>query len=244
LGYRSASSLTMVLAGQRIPSAEMVQALAQDLQMTSTEKDYFDTLVQLERVRKNGRDPERLLQKLKAFASHKTVQKLNLDEFKLIADWYFIAIKHLVATRGFRENPEWIQKRLRGKVTCAQITYAIKVLEDCGVVVRDARGQLRLTSKPWRAGGEISSVAIRRHHAGMLQRAQESFEEQTLAERLLSGLTFRIDPERIDEAKSVLSDFLESFNSQFHSEQSEDIYQLNLQLFALSTMKGLKGSSQ
>ncbi|MCB0365297.1 MAG: TIGR02147 family protein [Bdellovibrionaceae bacterium] len=244
LGYRSASSLTMVLTGQRQPSSEMVQALAHDLKMTSAEKDFFETLVQLEKAQKSGRDPERLLEKLQSFSAHKSARRLSLEEFKVVADWYFIAVKHLIAAPGFREDPEWIQKRLRGKVTCAQINYALKVLEECQIVTRNEKGQLCLSSQPWRGGNESPSVAIRRHHAGMLQRALESIEEQSMAERMLSGLTLRLDVNRMKEAQAVLKDFLESFNSQFHSEKSDNIYQLNIQLFGLSASRELKGSSQ
>ena len=243
LGYRSASSITMILSGQRLPSAELIQALAQDLEMTPAEKDYFETLVQLEKINRKGKDPVRCLEKLKSFDSQKSSSRLSLSEFQLVADWYFVAIKNLMGSPHFQEDPEWIRKRLRGKVTAAQVTYALRVLEECGAAHRDDDGRLQLVETPWRTPNGVSSAAIRRHHFGMIQRAQEALDEQAVEDRYMSGLTCRIDVERMAEARAVVADFMESFNREFHSSGEDEVYQLNLQLFALTNLNGNKGAS-
>jgi hypothetical protein len=44
----------------------------------------------------------------------------------------------------------------------------------------------------------------------------------------------RIDPEKLPEAKKMLFDFLKDFSGQFESEDSSEVYQLNMQLFQLT----------
>ena len=49
LGYRSPSSLSMVLKGQRLPSQDMLQAISEDLKLNQFEIQYLELLVKLEK---------------------------------------------------------------------------------------------------------------------------------------------------------------------------------------------------
>ncbi|MCC7403324.1 MAG: TIGR02147 family protein [Bdellovibrionales bacterium] len=244
LGYRSPSSLAMVLNGQRLPSAEMIHALCQDLRLDPTEREYLNTLILLEKAKRRGRDPGALLERIASLAHPSTQPSLTLEQFRLVADWYFLAIKNLAALADFEENPNWIRRRLRNKVTTPQIEYALKTLENLGLLRRDSSGVLRPNGEPWNTGQECPSAAVRRHHGGMIQRALEAIEEQEPAERHLLGLSMRLSPPRLNEAKTRLHEFVESFNRDFFEPDGTEIYQLNLQLFALTNGPSKKGLDQ
>lgn len=235
LGYRSPSSLTMILNGQRFPSRDMMKCLARDLDLNTQELEYFELLIDLAKAKSKDKNTEKISSRLNQLSGSRNTHQLTLDEFRYVSEWYFVAIKQLIGHADFLEDPEWIRQKLRKKVTPGQVRYAIQVMLDLGVLVRDEKGKLTVNQKPWRTGSQgVSSAAIRKHHAGMINLAMESIEEQSVQERQLSSLTFRFNPERIQEVQAYLGRILEEFDQKFGDEQASEVYQLNMQFFGLT----------
>lgn len=235
LGYRSPSSLTMILNGQRFPSRDMMKCLSRDLGLSPQELEYFELLIDFAKAKSKDKNTEKISTRLNQLSGTRNTHKLSLDEFRYVSEWYFVAIKQLIELREFQEDPEWIRQRLRRKVTPGQIRYAIQVMLDLGVLFRNEKGQLVLNQKPWRTGSyDVSSAAVRKHHAGMINLAMESIEEQSIAERQLCSLTFRFNPEKMLEAKEYMMRILEDFDQKFCDEDATEIYQMNMQFFGLT----------
>lgn len=234
LGYKSASSLSMVLTGERFPSKDMIERLAQDFKLSSRERRYFELSIQLDRARKKGRDTGDIESEIKKLVPEKTHFSIGLSEFKVISEWYVIAVKQLIDTESFVEDLDWIHKRLRKKVTLSQIKCAINSLLELGIVKRDEAGRLRVARAGLITSNDIPSSAIKKHHYGMLQRAQDALMEQGTEERQINSTTMRIKKEKLPEAKKVLFDFLKEFSTKFQDDASDEIFQLNMQLFQLT----------
>lgn len=231
LGYRSASSLTMVIKGQRSPSFEMVRTLSEDLKMTAKEKQYFELLIQLEKAQSRNRDQKEILEKISSISPKGANHSLELNEFSAISEWYFFVIKQLVNTEDFIEDYEWIYKRLRKKVSIAQIKNAIKVMIELKTLGRNEQAKLVVLKEGLSTASKIPSSAIRRHHFGMINRALESVTEQDVSERQLSSLTLRIQSSKVEEAKAELIDFMKNFNQKYSAQEAEELFQLNFQFF-------------
>jgi uncharacterized protein (TIGR02147 family) len=231
LGYKSPSTLSMAVNGERIPSANMVQELLEHWRLPNGEQEYFRALVQLAKSTKKGRDPSPILAKLRKLNKTSQSFQYSSSDFEHIRDWHFAVIKELAYTSSFRAEPEWIVKQLRRKITIGQASYALEILERIGVLGRDANGMLRPKVGFTESTHEIPSHAIRQHHKGMLQRAAEALEEQRVEERQFGSLTLRIDQKRLPEAKEALLKFLRHFHQEFESAESESVYQLSAQLF-------------
>lgn len=235
LGYRSPSSLTMILNGQRFPSRDMVKSLSRDLGLSAKEIEYFELLIDLAKAKSKDKNTEKISSRLNQLSGSRNTHQISLDQFRYVSEWYFAAIKQLISSPDFIEDPEWIRSKLRKKLTPGQIRYAIQVMLDLNVIERNTLGKLAVSQKPWRTPMEdISSAAIRKHHAGMINLAVESIEEQTVQERQLSCLTFRFDPEKMPEAKEYLLKMLEDFDQKFFDDKGTEVYQLNLQMFGLT----------
>ena len=240
LGYRSPSSLTMILNGQRFPSRDMIKSLARDLDLSQKELEYFELLIDLAKAKSKDKNTEKISSRLNQLSGNRNTHQVSLDQFRYISEWYFAAIKQLISAPNFVEDAEWIRTKLRKKLTPGQVRYAIQVMLDLGVIERDEQGKLIVSQKPWRTPKEdISSAAIRKHHAGMINLSMDAIEEQKVSDRQLSCLTFRFNPEKMPEAKEFLLKMLEEFDQRFFDGNSDEVYQLNMQLFGL-TRKALE----
>lgn len=233
LGYKSPSSLSMVLRGHRLPSREMIESISQDLRLKSIEKEYFYLLVKLERLSKQGKDISETLEQIYRL-SHRRSDAFHVthDQFAYISDWYHFAIKQLISSPDFKEDLEWIHRKLRRKVSPAKIRDAIQNLIKLGIVERSHDGQLKVSGKGLETpNDEVVSVALRNHHRGMIHRALESIDEQPMENRYLNAITLKLDKNRLKEAKEFITCFLREFGKQFSTEGVSDVYQLNIQLF-------------
>lgn len=231
LGYKSPSSLTMVIRGQRLPSFDMITSLVQDLGLNSRERKYFELLVKLEKLKRKKKDPQEVLEQLSKLNTVQSKHSVGLKEFSLISEWYFLAIKQLIQTDNFIEDEDWIYRRLRKKVTPAQIKRALETLEELGITGRDESGRLIVQTQGLVTSNDVPSSAIKRHHYGMINRALEAIDEQDVDERQINSVTMKIKEKDLAEAKKFIFDFIKEFNNKFISEDSTEIHQLNIQFF-------------
>lgn len=231
LGFNSPSSLTMVLKGQRIPSKDLIQALIFDLKLNPEESRYFELLIRLEKLKRKNADISIVLRELSKF-NQNNKHAISLQEFEYISDWHFLAIKQLVKTSDFTEDLVWISKKLKGKVSPAQVKNSIQILINLGILGRRKDGQLFVSRESIESSNDIPSAAIKEHHKQMLKRALEAVDEQDVSLRQINSMTFRIDPKRIDAAKEKVLQFIYEFNDEYGMDKvGGELYQLNVQLF-------------
>lgn len=234
LGYKSASSLSMVLTGERLPSEDMIERLTKDFKMTGREERYFKLLIELERKKTKNQDINEHLKLIQKMSTEKNSYSIDLQQFSVISEWYYIALKQLISTDSFVEDENWIYKRLRKKVSVGQIKKALKDLEDLEIIKRDENSRLRVVKPGLITTNDIPSSAIKKHHYGMMELAQEALMEQEVDQRQMNSTTMRIKKENLPEAKKFIFDFLKEFSSRYSELDAEDVYQMNVQFFELT----------
>lgn len=234
LGYKSASSLSMVITGERLPSEDMIDRLVKDFKMTGREERYFKLLIELERKKGKNHDVNEHLKLIQKMSTEKNSYSIDIQQFSAISEWYYIALKQLISTDSFVEDENWIHKRLRKKVSVGQIKKALKDLEDLEIIRRDETNRLRVIKPGLITSNDIPSSAIKKHHYGMMELAQEALMEQEVDQRQINSTTMRIRKDNLPEAKKFIFDFLKEFSSRFSELESEDVYQMNVQFFELT----------
>jgi len=230
LGYKSPSSLTMVLKGTRLPSYDMIRSFVKDLNLNNRERKYFELLVELEKVQAKGKDTSHVLEQINQVTQNSGIFQLEMKTFSTISEWYYLAIKQLISSPDFINDPEWIYKKLRKKVTPSQIKTALENLEELDII-SNVDGKLKVLKPGLITTNDVPSSAIKRHHYGMIQRALESIDEQKVENRQINSLTMKVEKNKLPEAKKFIFDFLKEFNERYSSNNSNDLYQLNVQLF-------------
>ena len=233
LGYKSPSSLAMVLGKQRLPTWRMIISFSEDFQLTKPEKKYFELLVEIERKKNSGADVSELIKEANKLSGSREYQKINLDQFSVVSDWYCYVIKRLVSNRHFVYDLEWIYRVLRRKISKSQIKVAIDNLKNVGLVKEDPISGLSDEKMKVHTGDQVPSAAIRNHHRGMIAGALDALEEQDVDERIFQSLTLNLNKkERLGEAFEDIRQFINDFNEKYSDEASGDaVYQLNTQLF-------------
>ncbi|MCP4913192.1 MAG: DUF4423 domain-containing protein [Oligoflexia bacterium] len=237
LGYRSPSSLAMVLNKQRFPTYKMIAAFSEDFKLNKSERRYLELLVELERKKLKGESLEETIKEAKKISGLHEYQQINFNQFTVVSDWFCYVVKRLVSHKDFQNDEDWIFKKLRRKVSRAKIRRAIDSLIGVELLKQDESGRLIDSSPKTHTGNEIPSAAIRSHHRGMIERATEALEEQSIDDRIFQAITLNIKKEEDKEAAfDDIKKFINDFNRKYSDDNNGDsVYQLNLQFFEHTT---------
>ncbi len=229
LGYNSPSSLSMISSGDRLPSHALLESLFDEWKISETERERIRLKVEIERKNRKGKNSSHLITQFNRLTPY---HKIDLKHYNLIRDWYVLVIKVMASSPDFDEDPMAISLKLRKKVTLAQAKKALQLLVETGMLIRDpVTLKLKPAMERTETSHEISSEAIRENHRGMLQRASEALEEQGLAQRHFNSLSLQFDAKDMSTAKKRILDFVTQFNDEFNAKNSDQVYQLNVQLF-------------
>lgn len=229
LGYNSPSSLSMIANGTRLPSQALLEALMDEWNINSSERERIRLKVEIEKRARKGRDSFKLLNKLNLMTPY---HQIDLKKYHLIRDWYVLVIKVLAGCPDFSEDPAVISQKLRKKISPSQAAKALELLLEAGLLVRDPNtNKVRLAVEDTETTHDIPSEAIVTHHKGMIARSLDALEEQKVSQRQFNSLSLQFDSADLPRAKQRILEFVKQFNQEFSSDISNQVYQLNIQFF-------------
>lgn len=222
----SPGELSEILRGKRGLSTRSVARISKSLGLSSTETRHLALLAQAGKSEEIKTDQE--------YASDlKETERLDLEKFSVVADWYHFAILNLTEVEGFRWREKWISKRLG--IPFSQAALAMHRLEKLGLVTRLSHGKVRKSDRALVVGDGVPSEAIRRYHQQILKLAMASLDLQKLEEREVSGISFALGKDALPSIKKDISEFLDAMLAKYSkAKKKKDVYQLELALFRLT----------
>jgi len=81
----------------------------------------------------------------------------------------------------------------------------------------------------------LPSDAIKTFHAQMLDKAKQALLQQPLEVREIVGITLPANPAKLPAAKKLIQQFLVELTDVLKDEACEEVLQINLQLFPLTS---------
>lgn len=236
-GIRSPNHLKRVSEGERNLSPEMAVRYADALGLKGEEASYFRDLVAFNQAR-TGAERNAAYQRLTGFRSYRRAHKLDLAHAAYHSTWYLPAIREMALRPDFRDDPAWIAQRLRPRIAPAEVAHALKTLIDLGLLVRDDEGRLRQGEAIATTGPETTGLHIGNYHRAMMERAAEAIDLFPASERDISSITFCAGEDGLRRLKERIQRFRKELVTMLaEEEEGEQVLQLNMQLFPLSTRR-------
>jgi uncharacterized protein (TIGR02147 family) len=233
-GLGAPNYLQLVINGRRSLTPAMARRFAETCGLGNEAAEYFVTLVAFNQAQTNEERNEHY-QKLRGFRRYRRAQKLELAEAAYHSTWYLPAIRELVLSPAFREDPEWIGAQLRPRVKPQDVAQALETLLELGLLQRTPEGKLRQKSRVVSTGPETSGMHITNYHAEMMQRATHAMTEVPARERDVSSLTLCLGSRGIAELKERIQAFRRELLELCETEaEPSQVVQVNFQLFPLS----------
>jgi uncharacterized protein (TIGR02147 family) len=199
------------------------------VQMTNRIWQRFQNQVQI--------DPRKSVQiasQLKNRSAKNAFTQIDMDQYHLIAEWYYFAILSLSETKNFRSDVKWIAERLN--ITLPQTRSALKRLERQGFLRRDSNGDLAPSGLQLATSSGVSNVTLRYSHFQSLELVRASLEACPTELCDFGSVTMAIDPKKIPEARRRIQKFRRSLCKFLESGEKTEVYRIFTQLFPLTKM--------
>lgn len=222
--------LSYLMSGKRKLSLSRAFEVSRRLKLGSDESQMFLAVVQAEN--KPGSElAEHAISVLATLQKPKGIyQKLSLDIFALISEWYHYAILELSLQDRVRLSPQSIAKRLG--ITTSEAKLALDRLLKLGLL-QERNGRLCKSDRHISPSGQIASTAIRKRHSQILEKAMQALRERPIEEREFQSITMSIDPSLLPEAKRRIQSFAWELCELLESKGHKEIYEFSMQLFSL-----------
>lgn len=236
-GLRSPNYLKLVIDGERNLSVDSAHRFAEACGLRDEALSYFCALVAFNQS-KTARERALHYAKLQSFRRFRASHRLDAAQSAYHAEWYIPALFELCARRDFDEDPRWIAKTLLPAISVQQAKQALAVLEELGLLVRDASERLRQAETVVETPEGPLGHHVVQFHRTMMQRAAEALDSVPRAEREIAALTLCVSEARMQELKRELEAFRHQLAVRYQADpEPERVVQVNFQLFPLSKKK-------
>jgi uncharacterized protein (TIGR02147 family) len=223
------------LAKKNLP-LHLVPVIAEVLQMDITETNDLQNLVveELEFQKSGGKTG--LKSQRRSHVNFQNYEDLGKSDFSLLERWYYLPILNYLTLSKAEKTAPAIGKRL--KLSPTDVESALRYLKSLGYVEVGSQGEVRSTKLKARFPTAKSQQKIRDYHLIMMKKAEgvlNSKTEQTdFEKRLISGICFSGDSQKVKEAQVILNEALFRVAELMAESDSDEVFQLQLQFFPVS----------
>ncbi|WP_295904224.1 DUF4423 domain-containing protein [uncultured Bdellovibrio sp.] len=230
--------LPMCFSRKRVLSLRTYEKIKPLLKLSAKEEKYLDLL----RVIAESEEPKMRVQALTDLQKLKDYKESNRSELEVhqyLSRWYYVVIREMVNMPEFNGKAEWIQERLRGRVSQKEIEEALQFLVNFGFIVKNDQGKYAVVDKQLNCEEGVFKLSLGEFHRQMLDWAKLSIEETPRAERLLLGHTASLTAKQFEKVQSLLKETIgevEIVDNKAHSADME-VYHIELTAFPLTKKK-------
>jgi uncharacterized protein (TIGR02147 family) len=234
-GIRSFNFLQLVMKGQRDLSAQMALHFAKGCGLKGPAADYFCELVAFGQA-KTTEERNRAYERLGRFRQFRAAHELEPAQAAYHNNWYVPAIRELVMLPGFVEDPKWIAACLRPPISPAQAREALTILQELGLLERDAQGNLRQSKPLVTTGPGPLGHHVVNYHRVMIEQAARALDDVPRDERDISSLTLCVSASAFEHIKERIASLRQELLQLTELEGPADrVVQVGFQVFPLST---------
>jgi uncharacterized protein (TIGR02147 family) len=246
-GFHSRAFLHNVMRGRKNLSRESALSLAEAMEMTRTETEYFDALVGLNQA-KNFKQKNHYFEKLQALRPYTKdfgqAKRLRDDQFDFYSEWHHSAIRSLIDFFPFKGDYTALEKRVYPPLGLVKIKKSVALLTRLGLIQRGKDGVYRLADKSITTGPEVKSLAVQKLHLAMMELAAGAVKNLPREKRHITGLTLGISSKAYEAICREILAFQEKIMGIANGDKDSDrVYQLNFHFFPLSTVEGAQRSA-
>jgi len=234
VGLKSKGHVSLIFKGAKNIPDEKLPLFAQAFDLDERETEFFGHLVRFGQARTH-RDRKKHLDMMVGLM-RVADRRLVPRQYALCQEWWHPVIHELLRIGDFKADWEGLGRRLRPAITPEQARESVALLEEIGLIRKDANDCWKPTEAVITFGEGWSSVAVRQFQIHTFAMARHALEEVPVDERDVSTLTLSVGESTFREIRSRLALVRQEILALARSERSPDrVCQMNLALFPLTT---------
>lgn len=225
--------LPMVLSGKRNLSHNAVDALKKPLHLKPDEVSYLKYMTELNDS--DSRDHKlEILKKMQKFQKYEEGNSKELEAYKYLTKWQYVALREMMNLETFKDNIDWIQERLTFAATPKEITEGLDFLLKNHFVTKTKNKYLP-KEKIIDCFDGIYRLSLGEFYKQIFQLAIESIDKVPRSERLILGHTMAASPEAFTQISQVLQEAFEKVRDiERNDKNKKQLYQVTFASFPLT----------
>jgi uncharacterized protein (TIGR02147 family) len=161
---------------------------------------------------------------------------LEIEEFKIVQDWYNFAILEMVKLDGFQPTPEWISKKLN--ISVDEASLALERLVTLKLLHKKSNGTYEKVSSHLSVMHPgFTAASMKERQKAVLFKAIHALENLPIDLRDNSSMTLSIDSSMLPEIKEKIKKMRRSLanNITDKSKKRDQVYELSISFFPWTT---------
>lgn len=238
-GLKSPGLLKMVIDGKRNLTEDSARAFCKAFDIAGKAGEYFQALVHYNQTDDPDERAE-LFEKLRKMRPRSHSFSLEKKHQRYLSHDYYAAIREMVLLNDFREDPKWIGERLNPKISAGDVSEALELLLEIGLLKRDECGKLvQAEAFVHTKDGNTQALEAVHFHDAVLKKARFMLGYLEQEKRSYYALTLPLPKnmvgEIIDDFYALRDKIVAKINQA--GLEYDDVYQLNFQFFPLTQKK-------
>ena len=234
-GMNSSSWLLHLIKGVKNLSDESAPKIAAALKLKKREVDYFLLLVKFTQARRSDEKDE-VFQQMIQLKKKLRLIKISETQYEYYTKWYYPVVRSLVNKVDFGDDYAKLARQLLPAITPQEARKSITLLKRLGFIKKDESGKWVQAEAVISTGSEVSSLCVVNYHKQVSKLAGAAFDNIPKEHRDISALTLGISKADFERIRDRIQDFRREIVEIARSSESADrVYQLNFQLFPVSS---------
>lgn len=235
----SPNYLKLVIDGARRVTDKNLPNFIRGLSLNPIEANYFRNLVLFQETEDSDARSVYQLELARLQVQFKKKAKtIEAYRREILRHWCHFVIREMVLLKDFRNDPHWVSKKLKGKITPAQAQESLEILERLEFIKQKENGTYIQTEPLITTTDEVSSKMLRRLHRQFMELGIESLQSDPIQEREFSGLTLALPKSAVSKLKQIIKEFRKDLNRTFSDlKDNEEVYYLSVNLYPVTHFK-------
>lgn len=235
LGLKSSNFILLVIKGMRNISDDICIKLIDVFQLKDNEAEYFKYLVLFTHA-KNNIDKNNYWKKMISLRPQRKNGYIDEAKFKCYDQWYNLAIREIITAMGKDIDYQKLAKQISPPISAKAAKESVNLLSELGMVKKNENGQFEKSDTIIETDPKVNSLAVFNYHKEMASLAKTNLINTKREERNFSSCTLDVSEDGYKMIVEMISDFREKLMEVCAlDEKLERVYQLNLQLFPITT---------
>lgn len=237
-GKNSRGYLGLVVKGKRNLTAKSIVGFSQALVLNPREALFFENMVHFCQAET---EKERIyfFERLKVAAAGENSKPIALldSHLRFLNEWHLVVLREMVTLADFKEDYDWISRRLAGRITKEKIKEGINDLIALGLLSREGnklvQSDAMVQFKDDKNNFKNSSLL----HRDFAARASEAMVNQEYEKRAARLVTIGVPAAKFEDLRNEMRQMTETLLKKYGTStdsKTEHIVQLGIQLLQVT----------
>ena len=245
-GFASPVFLKLIIEGKRNLSRVMIPRFCAAIGLNPKQACFFEHLVLFNQA-KSSIEKQEHYAVMVSMIGKIAERQVEIGQYEYFSHWYTPVILELVCQNGYKGSGADLAALVLPPIKPREARWSLDLLLRLKLVERLPDGSFRRSFAALHGCAETAAISLRSFNRQMIERALDAIDNIPAGKRHASGVTAGISRRTYDVIEAEIEAFKDRIITIVNNDEgSEQVCQLNIQLFPLSktTVQGAAGSGE